>query len=46
MFHKLLLTLALLAATAFPFAAPVPDAAVRVPTVDDLLNLRTVGSPP
>ncbi len=44
MFHKLLLSIVFVAATAFPFAAPAPDTAAKVPTVDDLLNLRTLGN--
>jgi dipeptidyl aminopeptidase/acylaminoacyl peptidase len=39
-----LLAVALLAVAAFPLAAPAPET-VRVPTVDDLLNLQSVGSP-
>jgi dipeptidyl aminopeptidase/acylaminoacyl peptidase len=43
--HKLLLGLVLALSTAFPFAAAAQDRAGRVPTVDDLLNLKSVGSP-
>ena len=44
-FQTFLLSLALIAATAFPIAAPVPDPATKVPTVDDLLNLKSAGNP-
>jgi Cu(I)/Ag(I) efflux system membrane protein CusA/SilA len=36
--------LVFVAATAFPSAAPAPDTASKVPTVDDLLNLKTLGN--
>jgi len=44
-FHKLLLSIAFLAAFAFPVAASAQDGSGRVPTVDDLLNVKSVGSP-
>jgi dipeptidyl aminopeptidase/acylaminoacyl peptidase len=44
-FHKLLLSLVFALVTAFPVGLPAADTPARVPTVDDLLNLKGIGSP-
>ena len=40
-----LLSLLFVTAAAFPSPAAAPQAAMRVPTIDDLLNLKSLGSP-
>jgi dipeptidyl aminopeptidase/acylaminoacyl peptidase len=47
MLKHFLLVILLVVSTAFPSAAqaPAPGAAARVPTIDDLLNLESLGSP-
>ena len=45
MLRHILLALMIAPFVANPLAAPVPQAATRVPTVDDLLNVSSLGSP-
>ena len=45
MLKHLLPALMFVLLVAHPLAAPVPQAATRVPTVDDLLNVSSLGSP-
>ncbi len=45
MMHKLLLSLVFAASTGLPFVAPAQNSPRRVPTIDDLLNVKTAGNP-